>query len=117
MEDGAFIFEFGELKVESASHGKARSEAFIDGFDLGGETITGNNDLLVELVESVENIEELLLGFFFTDNELKVVDNETVEGAEFLIEIFTFAVANRVYKIRVKVGNGGVKDFVIRVFL
>ena len=74
-EDGAFVFEFGELEVESASPSETRSEAFVDGFDLGGEAIRGDDDLFVKLVEVVEDIEEFFLRFFLTNDELEIIDN------------------------------------------
>ena len=46
-ENGALVFEFRELEIESASPGETRGKAFINGFNLGGKTVTGNDDLLV----------------------------------------------------------------------
>ena len=77
-ENSAFVLEFGELKVEGASPGEARSEALVDGFDLTREAIASDDNLLVELIEVVEDIEELFLGFFFADDELEIVDDEDV---------------------------------------
>ena len=89
---------------------EARSEALVDGFDLRRETVGGYDDLLIELVEGVEDIEEFLLGFFFADDELEIIDDEAVEGAEFLTKFFTFATANGVNEIGIKVGDGGVEN-------
>lgn len=116
-EDGAFIFKLRELEIESTSPGETGSKALVDGFDLRGETVASDDDLFVELVEVVKDIEELLLGFFLVDDELEIVDDEAVEFLEFAVEIFTFAAFDGVDEIRIEVGNWGIEDLVIGVFL
>ena len=115
-KDGAFVFKLGELQVEGTGPGETGSKAFINGFDLTGETIGSDDDLFIELVEVIEDVEEFFLGFFFTDNELEIVDNEDVEFAEFEIEFVAFAKADRVDEVGVEVGDRGVEDFEGRVF-
>ena len=115
-QDCAFIFEFGELKIEGTTHSETTGEAFVDGLDLIGETIGSDDDLFVELVEIVKDVEELLLGFFLVDDELEVVDDEDVEFAEFKVEFFAFAEADRIDEVGIEVRDGGVEDFEARVF-
>ena len=115
-ENGAFVFEFGELEIEGASPGKAGSEAFIDGFNLAREAIRGNDDLLVELIEVIEDIEEFFLGFFLVHDELEVIDDEAVELLEFVVKFFAFAGTDGVDEIGIEVRNGSVKDFKRRIF-
>ena len=67
--------------------------------------------MFIELIEVVEDIKELFLGFFLIDDELEIVDNEDVEFAEFEVEFFAFAKFDGVDEIGIKVGNGGVEDF------
>ena len=73
--------------------------------------------MLVELVEIVEDVEELFLGFFLIDDELEVVDDETIEFFELAAEFFAFAVLDGVDKIGIKMRDGGVEDFVVGVAL
>ena len=73
--------------------------------------------MLIELVEIVEDVEELFLGFFLIDDELEVVDNETIEFFELTAELFAFAVLDGVDKIGIEVRDGGVEDFVVGVAL
>jgi len=61
---------------------------------LRGQTIAGNDNLFVELIKIIEDIEKLFLRLFFADDELKIVNNKTVEFLEFTVEIFTFAVSD-----------------------
>ncbi len=115
-KNGAFVFKLGELQVEGAGPGETGSKAFINGFNLAGETIGSDDDLFIELVEIIEDIEEFFLGFFFADNELKIVDDEDVEFAEFEVKFVAFAKANGIDEVGVEVGDGGVEDFEGRVF-
>ena len=78
LQNSTFVLKFGELEVEGDALGKARSEAFIYGFDLAGETITSYDDLFVELIKAIKNIKEFLLRLFLIDDKLEVVDNEAV---------------------------------------
>ena len=103
------------MEVEGASPGEAGSEALVDGFDLARETVGGDDDLFAALVEVIKDVEKFFLGFFLIDNELEVVDNETVESLELGTKFFTFAVSDRVDKVGVEVGNGGIEDFVVGV--
>ena len=115
-KDGAFIFKLGELQVEGAGPGETGSKAFVDGFNLAREAIGSDDDLFIELVEVIEDIEEFFLGFFFTDNELEIVDDEDVEFAEFEIEFVAFAKADGIDEVGVEVSDGSVEDFEGRVF-
>ena len=115
-KNGAFVFEFGELEVEGAGPSKTGGEAFVDSFDLAGEAIRGNDDLLVELVEVIEDIEEFFLGFFLVHNELEVIDDEAVELLEFVVKFFAFAGTDGVDEIGIEVRNGSVEDFKGRIF-
>jgi hypothetical protein len=104
------------LEIEGAGPCETGGKAFIDGFNLAGETIGSDDDLFIKLIEVIEDIEEFLLGFFFTDNELEIVDDEDVEFAEFEIEFVAFAKADGIYEVGVEVGDRGVEDFEGRVF-
>ena len=115
-ENGAFVFEFGELEIEGASPSKTGGEALVDGFNLAREAIRGNDDLLVELIEVIEDIEEFFLGFFLIHDELEVIDDEAVELLEFVVEFFAFAGTDGVDEIGIEVRNGSVKDFKGRIF-
>lgn len=115
-ENGAFVFKFGELEIEGAGPGETGGEAFVDSFDLARETIRGDNDLFIKLVEVIEDVEEFFLGFFLVHDELEVIDDEAVELLEFVVEFFAFAGANSINKVGIEVGNGGVKDFKGRIF-
>ena len=110
-ENGAFVFEFGELEVEGAGPSEARGETFVDGFDLGGEAVASDDDLFVELIEVIEDVEEFLLGFLFVDDELEIIDDENIEFAEFEIKFFTFAKTDGIDEIGVEMRNRGVKNF------
>ena len=105
------------MEVKSASPGKTSSQPFIDGFDLGRETVGSDDDLFIELIEVVEDVEEFLLRFFFTDDELEIIYNEAVELAEFEIEFVAFAEANRINEIGIEMSDGGIEDFKGRVLL
>ena len=115
-ENGAFVFEFGELEIEGAGPSEAGGETFVDGFDLAREAVRGNDDLLVELIEVIEDIEEFFLRLFLIHDELEIVDDEAVEFLEFVVEFFAFAGADGVDEIGIEVGNGGVEDFEGRIF-
>ena len=114
-ENGAFVLKLGELNIESATHGETAGETFIDGFDLGGETVAGDDDLFVELIEVIENVEKFFLRFLFADDKLEVVDDEAVELLEFIVEFVTFTFADGFDKVGIKIGDGGVENFVVWV--
>ena len=78
---------------------------------MGRETIGGDDDLFIELVEVVENIKEFFLGFFLADDKLEVVNNEDVEFTEFKVELVAFAEADRIDEVGIEVGDGSVEDF------
>ena len=52
------------------------------------ETIGSDDDLLVALIEIIEDVEKFFLRFFLADDELEVVDDETVEFFIFITELF-----------------------------
>ncbi len=103
------------MEVKGAGPGEARSEAFVDGFDLAGEAVGCDDDLFAALVKVVEDVKELLLGLFFADDKLEIVDNKAVELLEFSAEFFALAVSDGVDEVGVEVGDGGVKNFAIGI--
>ena len=104
------------MEIESAGPGETRGEAFINGFNLGGEAVASDDDLFIELIEVVEDIEEFFLGFFLVDDELEVVDDENVEFAEFEVEFLAFAEFDGVDEVGVEVRNWGVENLEGGVF-
>ena len=102
-KDGTFIFKFWKLNIECSTHSKTRSEAFIDGFNLTGQTVACDDNLFAVLVEVIKDVEELLLGLLLVHDELEVVDDETVESLEFIAEIFAFLMHDSVDKLGEKV--------------
>ena len=71
--------------------------------------------MFVELVKVIENVEKLFLGFFLVDDELKIINDKTIEFLKFTIKLFAFAVLDGVDKVGIEVGDGGVEDFIIGV--
>lgn len=114
-KNSTFVFELRELDIEGAAHSETGGKALIDGFNLGRKTIGGNNNLFVELVEVVKDIKKLFLGLFLADDELEIVNNETIEFLEFLVKFFAFAVFDRFDEVGVEMGNWGIEDFKVRV--
>ena len=71
--------------------------------------------MFVKLIEVVKDVEKFFLGFFFINNKLKIINNETVKFLEFAIKFFAFAVLDSINEVGVEVGDGGVEDFVVGV--
>ena len=84
---------------------------------MGGEAVGGDNNLFIELIEVVEYIKEFFLGFFLIDDELKIINDETVEFLEFTIEFFAFAILDGVYEIGIEVGNRGIENLIVGILL
>src|SRR5579864_4487845 len=54
--------------------------------DLLGQAVGGDYNLLLLFVERVERVEELLLGTFLAGNELDIVDEQHINGANLIAE-------------------------------
>ena len=73
--------------------------------------------MFVKLVKVIENVEKLFLGFFLVDDELKIINDETVEFLEFTIKFFAFAILDGVYEIGIEVRNRGVENLIVGILL
>ena len=67
-------------------------------------------------MEIIKDIKEFFLRLFFINDELKIINNEDVDRAEFIIKIFTFFLKNGVYEVGVKIWNWSIEDFKVRMF-
>ncbi len=74
---------------------EAFAQPVLDRCQLLGQTITGDNQLTAGLVQSVERVEELLLGPGFAGEKLDVVDKQHVDRAVGLLEALDRACAER----------------------
>ena len=63
-------------------------------------------------MEVIKDIEEFFLRFFFADDELEIINDKAVEFLEFSAKFFAFAVSDGINEVGVKIGDGGVEDFV-----
>ena len=95
LQDGDLGFEIGRLNVGDQSPLKARAQPV---FNLGqflGRTVRSDHDLLHALVQRVEGVEELFLRALLLRDELNVVDQQHVDGAEAIAEAGHAIVAQR----------------------
>src|SRR3989344_2840187 len=74
-----FIFRVANIGDEPAL--EARTEPFLERGDGARRPVGGDNDLFAVLVKRVESMEKFFLGFFFSSDELDVVDNKHVHVA------------------------------------
>ena len=66
---------------------EALAQALLDGEELAGQAVAGEDELAPGLVEGVERVEELLLGLGLAGEELDVVDEENVGVAVGVLEM------------------------------
>ncbi len=95
LQNGDLGFEIGRLNVGDQSPLKTRAQAV---FNLGQflrRTVGCDHDLLHALVQSIEGMEELFLRALFLRDELDVVDQQHVDGAEAIAEAGHAIVAQR----------------------
>ena len=96
MQDGDFRFEIGGLDIGDEAPLEAAAQAVFELGEFLGRTIAGDHDLLHGFVQSVEGVEKLFLGALFLGEELNVVDEQDIHGAEFVAEADHLVVAQRV---------------------
>ncbi len=87
--------EIRRLNVGDQSPLKPRAEPVLNLREFLRRTIRRDHDLLHALVQSVESVEELLLRPFLLRDELNVVDEQNVHGAEAIAEAGHAVVAQR----------------------
>ncbi len=85
-------------------------EAVLQGGQLLGRPIGGDDDLLVRVVQRVEGVEELLLDAFLALDELDVVDEQYVDVAITALERRLAVVAQRVDEVVGELLGGDVLD-------
>ena len=70
---------FGRLDLNRQAPLEAIAQALGEGRELAGDAIGGEDELAAALIESVEGVEELLLGVLLALEELDVVDEQHVD--------------------------------------
>jgi hypothetical protein len=110
LEDGDFGFEVGGLDVGDETPLEAAAEAVLEVLELLGGAIAGDYDLFHGLVEGVEGVEELLLGALLAGEELDVVDEQDVDGAEAVAEAGHLVVADGVDHVVGELFTGDIAD-------
>ena len=95
-QDGNTRFQVWRLNIRDQPALKARTQAIFQRGQLTRRTVGGQNDLLIRLVQSVEGVEELLLGTFLTLQELDVIHHEDVQVAVPALERFLPVIAHGV---------------------
>src|SRR5438046_2076636 len=78
VEDREAGLEVGRLDVSDEAPFEAGAQAVLEGRNLLGRPVGGDDDLLVDLVQRIEGVEELLLGPVLAGQELHVVDQQHV---------------------------------------
>ncbi len=95
LQNGDLGFEIGRLNVGDQSPLETRAQPVFNLGQLLGRTIGGDHDLLHALVQRVEGVEELLLRALLLRDELDVVDEQHIHGAEAIAEAGHAVVAQR----------------------
>ena len=72
------VMRSGGVDVGDEPGLEALAQALLDGHELAGQTVAGDDELAAGLVERVEGVEELLLGLRLAGEELDVVDQQHV---------------------------------------
>ena len=85
-EDGDAGLEIGGLDVGDEAPLETGDEAVFKGGQGVRRAIGSDDYLFLRIVESVEGMEEFLLGLLFLLEELDVVDQEYVDGAIAVLE-------------------------------
>ena len=93
LEDCDFSLEIGWLDVGDEAPFEAAAETVFDVAEFFGGAVAGEDDLLGFFVKRIEGVEELLLHALFAGEELDVVDEEDVDGAELVAEAGHLVVA------------------------
>ena len=91
--------EFGRLHVGDEPPLEPGAQAILEGRQLLGRPVRGDDDLLVGVVQGVEGVEELLLDTFLALDELDVVDQQHVDVAVAALERRLAVVAQRVDEV------------------
>ena len=115
LDDGAAGFEVGGLNVDNEALGEAREKAVGEAGDGVGVAVGADDDLFAFLLEVVEGVEELFLGFFFAFDELDVVNDKDIDVAVLLGEVGDF-LADGVDVVAVESLDGDVFDAGFGVF-
>jgi hypothetical protein len=63
-----------------------------------GRPVAGDDDLLAGIVKRVEGVKEFFLRAFLVDQELNVIDQETIQAAVFLAELIHLFKSQRIDK-------------------
>ena len=109
-QDGDLGFEIGRLNVGDKAPLEARAQTLFDFGELLGRAVGGDYDLLHVLVERVEGVEELFLRALLLRDELNVVDEQHIHGAEAIAEAGHAIVADGVDHLVGELFGGDVAD-------
>ena len=77
------LVETSDLHHQTA--GKPRSNAFVEGLEIGGRTVRRHHDLAAGIDQRVQRVAEFLLDLLALD-ELHVVEDQQVDAAQALLE-------------------------------
>ena len=80
-DDGDFGFQVGRLDVGDQAGSETAPEAVFQFFDVLGELVAGDDDLLAGVKQLIKGVEKLLLRGGLPGDELDVVDEEDVDGS------------------------------------
>ena len=86
FDNGNAQLRVGRLNIGNQTPFKAGLESILQGLNVSGRLVRGQNDLLAVLMQRVEGVEEFLLRGDLTCNELNVVDHENIAIAVFVAE-------------------------------
>ena len=85
-EDGDPRLQIGQLNVGDEPPLEPRAQPLFQRGDILGRAVTGEHNLLAEIVQMVEGVEELLLRGLLAGEEVDIVNQEHVHRPELLLE-------------------------------
>src|SRR6202790_5154602 len=86
LKNRNFSFQIRWLDVRDQTPLETRAQSFFNGVDVFGQAVARNDNLLLLFIKSVERVEELFLGAFFSSDELDVIDQQDIDGVETVAE-------------------------------
>ena len=86
-QDGEAGGQVGRLDGDGQAPLEAVAQARLEGRELAGNAVGGEDELAAAFVEGVEGVEELVLGVALALEELDVVDEQHVEVAVAALEL------------------------------
>ena len=84
------------LDIGQQSPLKARAQAILQTVNGLGWPVTGDDNLLIGIVEGIEGMEKFFLGGLFARDKLNIVDQQNIDLAILGAKLFGFLVANSV---------------------